>query len=166
MVCSVTAGSSDIIFPVVLYGCETFSLTLREDYLRLPTTAARVRVQVLSCGIYGGQSGAGTDFLRVLVSPAKLHSTNCSTIAIIYRLGLVKLASSCRSTPLRTIIKKGEYWRTECWELPKQGGCQSDLEAVALKRIHSKATVFWNVTPCSPVDVADVSRSMLPPYLY
>jgi hypothetical protein len=33
---------------------------------RLPTAAARVRVQVRSCGIYGGQSGTGACFLRVL----------------------------------------------------------------------------------------------------
>jgi hypothetical protein len=33
---------------------------------RLPTAAARVRVQVRSCGICGGQSGSGADFLRVL----------------------------------------------------------------------------------------------------
>jgi hypothetical protein len=32
------------------------------------------------------------------VSPANIHSTNCSAIAIIYHLGLVKEASSGRST--------------------------------------------------------------------
>jgi hypothetical protein len=32
----------------------------------LPTAAARVRSQVRSCGICGGQSGAGAGFLRVL----------------------------------------------------------------------------------------------------
>jgi hypothetical protein len=35
----------------------------------LPTAAARVRARVMSCGIYGGQSGTGTGFLRVLVFP-------------------------------------------------------------------------------------------------
>jgi hypothetical protein len=34
----------------------------------------------------------------ISVSIADLHSTNCSTITIIYHLGLVKLASSGRST--------------------------------------------------------------------
>jgi hypothetical protein len=35
----------------------------------LPTAAARVRVRVWSCGICGGQSGAGAGFLRVLRFP-------------------------------------------------------------------------------------------------
>jgi hypothetical protein len=35
----------------------------------LPTSAARVRAQVKSCGICGGQSEAGTGFLRVLRIP-------------------------------------------------------------------------------------------------
>jgi hypothetical protein len=35
----------------------------------LPTAAARVRAQVRTCGICGGQSGAGAGFLRVLRFP-------------------------------------------------------------------------------------------------
>jgi hypothetical protein len=35
----------------------------------LPTAAARVRARVWSCGIRGGQSGAGAGFLRVLRFP-------------------------------------------------------------------------------------------------
>jgi hypothetical protein len=35
----------------------------------LPTAAARVQARVWSCGICGGQSGAGTGFLRVLWFP-------------------------------------------------------------------------------------------------
>jgi hypothetical protein len=35
----------------------------------LPTAAARVRARVWSCGICGGQSGAGTGFLRVIRFP-------------------------------------------------------------------------------------------------
>jgi hypothetical protein len=37
--------------------------------LRLPTAAVLVRAQVGLCGIYGGPSGTGTDFLRVLRFP-------------------------------------------------------------------------------------------------
>jgi hypothetical protein len=36
---------------------------------RLPTAAAWVRAQVRSCGICGGQSGIGADFLRELRVP-------------------------------------------------------------------------------------------------
>jgi hypothetical protein len=35
----------------------------------LPTAAARVQTRVWSCGICGGQSGAGAGFLRVLRFP-------------------------------------------------------------------------------------------------
>jgi hypothetical protein len=37
----------------------------------LPTTAAWVRARVWSSGIYGGQSGAGAGFLRVLQFPCQ-----------------------------------------------------------------------------------------------
>jgi hypothetical protein len=56
---------------------------------RLPTTAARVRAHVKLCGIYGGQSGTGADFLRVLRFPVQYHSTYFSTLIIIYHPGLV-----------------------------------------------------------------------------
>jgi hypothetical protein len=36
---------------------------------RLPTAAARVRAQVRSCGICGGQSGTGANILRILRFP-------------------------------------------------------------------------------------------------
>jgi hypothetical protein len=39
---------------------------------RLPTVAARVRAQVRSCGICGGQSGTGASFLRVLRFPLSI----------------------------------------------------------------------------------------------
>jgi hypothetical protein len=48
----------------------------------LPTAAARVRAQVRSCGICGGQSGTGACFLRVfrfplpiLIPPTARHSS-------------------------------------------------------------------------------------------
>jgi hypothetical protein len=36
---------------------------------RLTTAAARIRARAKPCGIYGGQSGAGAGFLRVLLFP-------------------------------------------------------------------------------------------------
>jgi hypothetical protein len=49
----------------------------------LPTAVARVRAQVSSCGIFGGQSGTGADFLRVLrfslppfIPPSAPHSSS------------------------------------------------------------------------------------------
>jgi hypothetical protein len=54
---------------------------------RLPTVADRVRARVRSYGICGGQSDT-----------ANRHSTNCSTVTIIYHLGLVQEASSGRNT--------------------------------------------------------------------
>jgi hypothetical protein len=50
---------------------------------RLPTAAARVRAQVRSCGISGGQNGSGAGFIRVLrfplpilISPTAPHSSS------------------------------------------------------------------------------------------
>jgi hypothetical protein len=54
---------------------------------RLPTAEARVRAQVRLCGICGGQSGTGADFLRVLrfrlpilILPTAPHSSGAGTI--------------------------------------------------------------------------------------
>jgi hypothetical protein len=53
---------------------------------RLSTTVARVRAQFRSCGICGGQSGTGADFLLVLrfplpifISPTAPHSSSSIT---------------------------------------------------------------------------------------
>jgi hypothetical protein len=47
----------------------------------LPTAAVRVRVRK-ACGVCGGQSGTGADFLRVLRFPLPNHYTNFSIIII------------------------------------------------------------------------------------
>jgi hypothetical protein len=51
---------------------------------RHPTMAAQVWAWVRSCGISGGQSGAGAAFLCVLQFPLAKHSTDCSTLIIIW----------------------------------------------------------------------------------
>jgi hypothetical protein len=51
----------------------------QEVIRRLLTAAARVRAQVRSCGICGGQSGAEAGFLGVLrFPPASSHSMEVS----------------------------------------------------------------------------------------
>jgi hypothetical protein len=50
---------------------------------RLPTAAALVRGRVRSCGIYGGQSGIGAGFIRVIRFPLPNIPTDCSTLVII-----------------------------------------------------------------------------------
>jgi hypothetical protein len=52
---------------------------------RLLTSAARVRAQVRSCGICGGQSGTGARFLRVLRFPFSIliQSTAPHSLSII-----------------------------------------------------------------------------------
>jgi hypothetical protein len=55
----------------------------------LPTAAARVRARVWSCGIYGGQSGAGAGFLRVLRFPLPIFIPPIAPkIILIYHRGL------------------------------------------------------------------------------
>jgi hypothetical protein len=39
---------------------------------RFPTSAAQVRVQVRSCGIFGGESDTWAGFLRVLLFPMSI----------------------------------------------------------------------------------------------
>jgi hypothetical protein len=64
----------------------------------LPTTAARVRAQVISCGIYGGQSGNGAGFLRIYRLPLQILNPPTAPYSSIIR-GWYSRPNSCRRTP-------------------------------------------------------------------
>jgi hypothetical protein len=65
---------------------------------QLPTLAAQLRGQVRLCGICGQQRGTGGRVSsRTSVSPAT-HSTESSTLAIIYHLGLYNRPNSGQYT--------------------------------------------------------------------
>jgi hypothetical protein len=61
-----------------------------------------------------------TEWRWVLGFPANLHSTNCSTITLIYHLGLVgrpvvaDVPSGLSLTPLKIIIQGGPVLRGAC----------------------------------------------------
>jgi hypothetical protein len=78
----------------------------------LPIAAARIRARAWSCGICGGQSGAGAGFLRVLRFPLPIFIPSISPqspSSIIWgwynRPVLAAVPSGLSLTPL-TIIKK------------------------------------------------------------
>jgi hypothetical protein len=57
---------------------------------RLPTSAARFRSQVKSCGICGGQIGVGTGFPRVLRFPLTIPPTAPQSSSISSRAGTIR----------------------------------------------------------------------------
>jgi hypothetical protein len=78
----------------------------------LPTAAARVRARVWSCGICGGQSGAGAGFLRVLRFPLPIFippispQSQSSIIWGWYNRPVVAAVPSGLSLTPLTIIKR------------------------------------------------------------
>jgi hypothetical protein len=92
---------------LILKGCAIAQAVSRW----LPTAAARVRARVWSCGICGGQSGAGTGFLRVLrfplpifIPPIAPQSPSSIIWGLYNRLQVAAVPSELSPTPL--IIKK------------------------------------------------------------
>jgi hypothetical protein len=63
---------------------------------RLPTAAARVLARVRSCGIYGGQSGTGAGFLRLIRLPLLILIPPIAAQPIIW--GWYNRPNSGRST--------------------------------------------------------------------
>jgi hypothetical protein len=75
----------------------------------LPTAAARVRARIWSCGICGGQSGAGAGFLRVLrfplpifIPPIAPQSPSSIIWGLYNRPEVAAIPSGHSPTPLRT----------------------------------------------------------------
>jgi hypothetical protein len=76
----------------------------------LPTAAARIRARVWSCGICGGQSGAGAGFLRALrfplpifIPPIAPQSPSSIILGLYNRPEVAAVPSGLSPTPL--IIK-------------------------------------------------------------
>jgi hypothetical protein len=91
---------SEFVFPFLflVVGCDCIPLKPDHKCDRavaqvvsrlLCTMAARIRAQVRSFGICGGQSGTAAGFSEYVGSPAKSHSSYCST-RNVYRSGLVQ----------------------------------------------------------------------------
>jgi hypothetical protein len=58
---------------------------------RLPIPAARAESQVRSCGNWGWRKWNWRRLSpNILVSPASSNSTDCSTLVVIYHLGLIQ----------------------------------------------------------------------------
>jgi hypothetical protein len=67
---------------------------------QLPTTAARVRSQIRSCEICGGQSGSGTCFLRVFRFPLPIF------IPPTFQYSLIILSSTLYSPDTDSVVKQ------------------------------------------------------------
>jgi hypothetical protein len=65
-VCIISFLNRDKYLALLMYHVHSVAQAVSR---RLPTSTARVRAQVKSCGIYGGQSGIKSGFLLVLQFP-------------------------------------------------------------------------------------------------
>jgi hypothetical protein len=61
----VDGGDGEAATPCLLLTSPSGRVIAQAVSRRLPTATTRVRAQVRSCGICGGQSGSGVGFLRV-----------------------------------------------------------------------------------------------------
>jgi hypothetical protein len=77
----------------------------------LPTTAARVRARIWSCGICGGESGAGAGFLRVLrfplpifIPPIAPQSSSSIIWGLYNRPEVAAVPSGLSPTPIKKSV--------------------------------------------------------------
>jgi hypothetical protein len=77
----------------------------------LPTAAARVRARVWSCGICGGQSGAGAGFLQVVrfplsifIPPIAPQSPSSIIWGLYNRPEVAAVPSGLSPTPLKKTV--------------------------------------------------------------
>jgi hypothetical protein len=112
---------------VLLKGCAAAGAVSR----RFPTATVQVQSQVRSCGICGRQSGTGTSFLRVIVSPTNFHSITSSIFRGWYNRPNCGLRGRTRRRSTPRIVKP--YYKS-C------GFC---------KAVIIRIVVLCVLTPCS-----------------
>jgi hypothetical protein len=128
---------------------------------RLPTTAARVRAPVRSCGICGGQTGTGVGFLRVLRFPLPIRIPPIAPqwpSSIIRRLYNGRSTKWTQSCPMR--IRKPLPFVYEEFSFPVWVEmCPSDdsLRCVSFPWIH----IYWR-SPDSWVGIGTGLRAGRP----
>jgi hypothetical protein len=91
---------------------------------RLPTAAAQVRARVRSCGIYGGQSGTGAGFLRVLPFPLPIRILPFAPQSSSIIWGWYNRPNSDRSTKWTHshLTRKKNFKMTTQWPTPLSDG--------------------------------------------
>jgi hypothetical protein len=107
----------------------------------LPTAAARVRARVRSCGICGGQSGAGAGFLRVhrfplpiFIPPIAPQSSSSIIWGLYNRPEVAAVPSGFSPTPQKktarqTYIRVADQY-TNCWTWFARSSVGSDSSLV------------------------------------
>jgi hypothetical protein len=115
---------------------------------RHPTAATRVRSQVRSCGICGGQSGAGAGVLQVLqfpqpilIPPTVSHSSSSIIWGWYNRTTVADVSSGLTLTPPHGTKKKLNFFSNSGQCLTSAYSSQSKLSTHWNERWHSELSV-------------------------